>query len=67
MADGPWFWCRKHSTVEPVEGCPERHRLGPYATRSEAERALQSVAEREERLSAEDQAWDEGRASGEGR
>ena len=60
MADGPWFWCMKHNTVEPVEGCAERHRLGPYATREEAEHALQSVAEREARLSAEDTAWDEG-------
>jgi hypothetical protein len=61
MAEGPWYWCMKHSTVEPREGCPERHRLGPYATRQEAENALQSVADREERLSAEDRAWDEGR------
>jgi hypothetical protein len=50
----------KHNTVEPVEGCAERHRLGPYGTREEAEHALQSVAEREARLSAEDKAWDEG-------
>ena len=64
MADGPWFWCMKHNTVEPKAGCAERHRLGPYETREEAERALQSVAEREARLSAEDQAWDEGRPQG---
>ena len=64
MADGPWFWCMKHNTVEPREGCAERHRLGPYETREEAEHALQSVAEREARLSAEDQAWEEGRPQG---
>ena len=31
-----------------------------YATREEAEHALQSVAEREERLNAEDRAWRDG-------
>jgi hypothetical protein len=67
MADGPWFWCMRHGTVEPEDGCAARHRLGPYATRQEAEQALQSVAEREERLSAEDQAWDEGKRPEEGR
>jgi hypothetical protein len=50
----------KHNTVEPREGCAERHRLGPYETREEAEHALQSVAEREARLSAEDKAWEDG-------
>jgi hypothetical protein len=58
MADGPWFYCLKHNTVEPKDGCAERHRLGPYATREEAEHAVQSVHEREEKLSAEDKAWD---------
>ena len=61
MADGPWYWCMRHNTVEPEEGCAQKHRLGPYATRGEAERALQSVAEREERLTQEDRAWEEGR------
>jgi hypothetical protein len=61
MAEGEWFWCMRHNTVEPREGCPERYRLGPYATRAEAERALQSVAEREQRLSEEDREWEEGR------
>ena len=51
MADGPWFWCMKHNTVEPVEGCAERHRLGPYASEQEAARALDKVEERNE-------AWD---------
>ena len=39
MAEGPWFFCLKHNTVEPKDGCAERHRLGPYETREEAERA----------------------------
>lgn len=61
MAGGPWFWCMKHQAVEPKDGCAERHRLGPYDTREEAARAVEAVAEREERLTAEDRAWEEGR------
>ena len=60
MAGGPWFFCLKHHTVEPKDGCAERHRLGPYETREQAEHALQLVAEREQRLDAEDRAWKEG-------
>jgi hypothetical protein len=60
MAEGPWYFCLKHHTVEPKDGCAERHRLGPYGTRAEAERAVQTVAEREQRLEAEDQAWRDG-------
>ena len=52
MAEGPWFFCLKHHTVETRDGCAERHRLGPYATREEAEHALQSVAEREREADA---------------
>ena len=58
MAEGPWFFCLKHHTVEPKDGCAERHRLGPYETRAEAERAVDSVAEREQKLTAEDRAWE---------
>ena len=52
MPEGPWFFCLKHNTVEPKDGCAERHRLGPYETREEAEHAVESVAEREEKLTA---------------
>jgi hypothetical protein len=58
MAGGPWFFCLKHHPVEPRDGCAERHRLGPYETREEAEHALQSVAERNEKLDQEDKAWE---------
>ena len=57
MAQGPWFYCLKHHTVEDRDGCAERHRLGPYDTRAEAEQALQKVAERNEKADAEDRAW----------
>ena len=42
----------------PKDGCAERHRLGPYDTREQAERAVDSVAEREQKLTAEDRAWE---------
>ncbi|WP_040336799.1 hypothetical protein [Candidatus Blastococcus massiliensis] len=58
MAEGSWFYCLKHNAVEPRDGCAERHRLGPYATREEAERALATVAEREEQLTEEDREWE---------
>jgi hypothetical protein len=58
MPEGPWFFCLKHNTVEPKDGCADSHRLGPYETRQQAERAVESVAEREEKLTAEDRAWE---------
>ncbi len=60
MTAGPWYFCLKHGTVEDRDGCAERDRLGPYATPEEAGRAIESVREREERLQAEDRAWEEG-------
>ncbi len=61
LTQGPWFFCLKHHTVEDRDGCAERHRLGPYATRAEAESALEKVAERNEQQDAADEAWEEGR------
>jgi hypothetical protein len=60
MSTGPWYFCLKHNTVEDRDGCADRDRLGPYPTRDEAARAVESVREREERLQAEDRAWEEG-------
>lgn len=56
-----FFWCTDHHAVEEGAGCRAEVRLGPYPTREAAERALQSVAERNARLDAEDEAWEEGR------
>jgi hypothetical protein len=60
LDEGPWFFCLKHHTVETRDGCAERHRLGPFATRAEAEHALEKVAERNEKADAEDRAWEDG-------
>ena len=44
MSNEPTFWfCLKHNTVE---GCPNKDRLGPYATEAEAARAVEHAAER---------------------
>ncbi|MGY1855962.1 hypothetical protein [Modestobacter sp. SYSU DS0290] len=61
MAAGPWFYCLKHHAVETRDGCAERHRLGPFETREEAEQALAKVAERNEAADAADREWEEGR------
>jgi hypothetical protein len=48
-----WWYCLRHRTVEPDDGCPAKDRLGPYPTREQAEHALEKVAER-------NQQWDKG-------
>ena len=48
MADGEWFYCLDHKTVEPYQGCKSANRLGPYPSREAAEGALGTVAERNE-------------------
>lgn len=57
------FWyCLDHKSVEGSassdDGCRAEVRLGPYPTADAAANALQSVKEREERITAEDRAWD---------
>ena len=49
-----WWFCLRHKTVEPDAGCPGRERLGPYATREEAERALETARRRTEEWDAQD-------------
>ena len=36
MAQGEWYYCLDHHTVEPYEACKSESRLGPYATAAEA-------------------------------
>ena len=52
MAEAEFWFCVKHHRVETGDGlCPARDRLGPYPSRGEAERALETAEERNE-------AWD---------
>ena len=50
-AENEYYFCLKHHAVEPWDGCKSTDRLGPYATRAEAQAALERVAVRNE-------AWD---------
>lgn len=47
-----YWWCLTHNGVEPDDGCAHQVRLGPFDTREEAAKALDTAA-------ARTQAWDE--------
>jgi hypothetical protein len=49
-----WWYCLKHHTVEPDQGCKAENRLGPYPTREAAEHALETVRRRNEEWDAQD-------------
>ncbi len=46
-----WYYCIEHGTVEPKLGCRVATRIGPFPTREQAEKALETVERR-------NQAWD---------
>jgi hypothetical protein len=53
-----YWWCLRHKRVETdANACPAVHRLGPYGSAAEAERALDRVAERNAAWDAEDARW----------
>ena len=56
--DEGWFYCLDHRTVEPFEGCRAAIRIGPYATREAAAKALETV-ERRNREWDNDPEWSE--------
>ena len=49
-----WWYCLRHNAVEPDAGCPGKDRLGPYVSREEAARALETVRKRNEEWAARD-------------
>jgi hypothetical protein len=55
-----YWWCLTHARVEEGSGCPNMERLGPYATREQAETAIDRARARTEAEDARDRAWDEG-------
>lgn len=55
-----WYYCLKHERVEPEDGCKAKDRLGPYPSPEAAAHGLESLHEREERLTEEDRAWASG-------
>jgi hypothetical protein len=52
--DGKWFFCLRHKRVEHGPGCPDRDRMGPYATEREAANALEHARDRNEQWERED-------------
>jgi hypothetical protein len=46
--DQGWWYCLTHRTVEHGPGCPNKERLGPFATEQEAAHALDKVRQRNE-------------------
>ncbi len=53
-----YFFCLDHHAVEGEDGCRAAERLGPYATRGEAEAALDKVQQRNEEWD-NDPAWND--------
>ena len=51
-AQGEWYYCFKHKTVETRDECHQMDRMGPYPTREDAENWR-------ERVAARNKAWDE--------
>lgn len=45
-ARGDWYYCFKHRKVEQRDECRQMDRMGPYASREEAENWRARVAER---------------------
>ncbi|MEE1939899.1 hypothetical protein V1L54_10850 [Streptomyces sp. TRM 70361] len=43
---GEWFYCLEHHKVEEGPECPAKDRMGPYASRADAERAMETARER---------------------
>jgi hypothetical protein len=58
MAEGKYWFCLVHHTVEGVDGCRNQDRLGPYDTEADAARALEKVQERNEDWES-DPAWND--------
>jgi hypothetical protein len=57
-SDAQYFWCTRHHRVETeADVCPAVYVLGPYPSRADAERALQTVQERNEAWDEEDARW----------
>lgn len=60
MAGTSWFFCLRHREVESGAGCRSAERLGPYADRATAARALDIARERTKAVDESDRRWDEG-------
>lgn len=52
--DKSWWFCLKHHEVEQGPGCPGKDRLGPYATKEDAEHWREIAQQRNEEWEAQD-------------
>jgi hypothetical protein len=52
--DGDWWFCLRHMKVEHGPGCPDKDRMGPYATEADAAGALEQARRRNESWNAAD-------------
>ena len=55
---GPYWWCLVHRCVEGDRGCGHKDRLGPYATRAQAQEALSAARDRSDAWDEADQRWE---------
>ena len=54
-----WWWCLNHGDVEDDAGCAHTDRLGPYASREDAGRALETARRRTEEHDERERADDD--------
>lgn len=54
LSAGDWWFCLRHMKVEHGPGCPNKDRMGPYATETEAAGALDRARARNEEWDAQD-------------
>ncbi|WP_173390895.1 hypothetical protein [Actinomadura litoris] len=46
--EGDWWFCLKHMKAEHGPGCPDKDRMGPYASQDAASHAMERARERNE-------------------
>lgn len=55
--DQSYWYCLSHNRVETYEESDSPDRLGPYPTSAQAQDALKTIADRNERYDREDAEW----------
>lgn len=56
MEPGQWFWCLKHRRAESYDNvCPADERMGPYASKEDAENWRERAEARNREWDAEDE------------
>lgn len=56
--DDEFWYCQEHHRVEKYRDTDSTDRIGPFDSYDAAAHALQTIADREKRYDAEDEAWD---------